>query len=175
MAALEQAPALRVAAAEIARAQADERLGAALASPDIAASVKTRREQADHILTGGVSITLPLFDKGQGIRAEAEARLRRLTMERDAVRRTLLMALDSGLSLFQQRKDVAETLRTSALPAADDNESLAMASLDAGEMSLMNFLLVRQDVTATRLAYVDALAAAAAASIEVDAAAGVLR
>jgi outer membrane protein TolC len=39
----------------------------------------------------------------------------------------------------------------------------------------MELLLVRQDATAARQAYVDALTDAAVAAIEVDAAAGVLR
>ena len=66
-------------------------------------------------------------------------------------------------------------VRDVALPAARDNESLASRSFEAGEINLLNLLLVRQDVTATRLAFIDALTDAAMAAVEIDARAGVLR
>ena len=175
VAAIEQAPALRQASAELARAEADLRLGQALARPDVNAGLSVRREQDDHIISGGVIFTLPVFQSGQGTRAEAVARRQRVTLEREAVRRVLETEIDTGLAIYELRRAAADVLRTTAIPAADDNETLATRSLEAGEMSLLNYLLVRQDVTATRLAYIDALADAAAAAIEVDAAAGVLR
>ncbi len=174
-AAIEQAPALRRATAAMAEADADAQLGRAARRPDIGARAGVRREGDDRIVSGGVSFALPFFDRGQAHSAEAVARRRRLVLERDAARRALEGEVFAGLQVFEIRRRAVATLRDTALAAADDNAGLATRSLAAGEISLMNVLLIRQDVTATRLAYVDAAAEAALAAIDVDATAGVLR
>ena len=173
--ALTTAPAIRRADAEIAAARAEQALGAAMRRPSFAGRVSVGREQDDHIVLGGLSLTFPTFDSGQAIRAEADARLRRVTQEREAALRALQVNVLAGLAAYTQRRAAADALRDAALPAAADNEQLGSRSLEAGQLNLMEFLLVRQDATAARLAYVDALTEAAVAAIEVDAAAGVLR
>lgn len=175
MAALDRAPAIRRADAELAAARAALALGAAMRRPSLAGRVSVSREQDDHIVLGGLSISLPAFDSGQALRAEADARVRRVTLEREAALRALQVNVLAGLVTFAQRRAAADTLREMALPAASDNESLGSRSLEAGQLNLMDFLLVRQDATAARLAYVDALTDAAVAAVQVDAAAGVLR
>ena len=118
---------------------------------------------------------MPTVNRGTALTAEADARLRRLTQERDATVRALETEIAAGLDVYAQRREAADLLRSAALPAADDNESLGQRSFDAGEINLMNFLLIRQDLTAARLAYIEAQTEAALAAIDVDAAAGVLR
>jgi cobalt-zinc-cadmium efflux system outer membrane protein len=175
LAAIDRAPAVRRADADVAAAKAEQALGAALRRPSLAGRLSLSREQDDHIVLGGLSLTLPAFDSGQAVRAEADARLRRVTQEREAAVRALQVNVLAGLATYAQRRAAADALRDAALPAATDNEQLASRSLEAGQLNLMEFLLVRQDVTAARLAYVDALTEAAVAAIEVDAVAGVLR
>jgi outer membrane protein, heavy metal efflux system len=173
--AVNQMPAMRQVDAEIAQAHAEIRLGDGMRRPDIAARVTAKREQGDRIVLGGLTFTLPMFDRGQGITASATARVRRLEQERDAARRAIVVGIETELAAFDRRAEAVARLRDEALPSAEDNEGLALRSYDAGEISLMNLLLVRQDVTAVRLSYVDALTDAAVAAIEIDARAGVLR
>jgi cobalt-zinc-cadmium efflux system outer membrane protein len=175
MAAIVQAPAIRQLDAELAQARADLDLGRGMSRPDLVPRLSFSRERDERILLGGVSIALPVFDRGVGRTAEADARIRRLTLERAAILRRLEFDVTAGLAAYERRKRAADQLAANALPAAADNESLAGRSLDAGEINLLNFLLVRQDVLSTRLAYVDAQMDAALAAIEIDAAAGVLR
>jgi cobalt-zinc-cadmium efflux system outer membrane protein len=175
LSAIAQSPPVRAATADIDQARADVRLGQAMRRPEVGARLSVRRDQDDHIVTGGVSITLPAFNHGQAVAGEAEARQRRLARERDAARAALEVEVTAGLSAYLLRREAAELLRDVALPAADDNESLAARSLDAGQISLMDFLLVRQDVARARLDYLEALTDAALAAVEIDASAGVLR
>jgi cobalt-zinc-cadmium efflux system outer membrane protein len=175
VAAVAQVPTLRAADAEIAQAEAEARLGQAMRRPDVGARLTVKQEQGDRAVVGGLTFTLPAFDHGQAVQAEATARSRRVSLEREAARRAIEVDIDAGLDAYQQRAQGLATLRDIALPAAQDNEGLASRSFEAGEISLLNFLLVRQDVTATRLAYVDALTDAAMAAVEIDARAGVLR
>ena len=173
--ALEQSPSLRQIDAEITQARAEIRLGEGLRRPDVTARFTVKREERDRTVMGGMSVTLPMFDRGQGVSAEASARARRLGLERDAARRAIEVGIDTDLEAFRRRAEALTRLRDEALPAAQDNEGLATRSYDAGEITLMNLLLVRQDVTAVRLAYVNALTEAAMAAVEIDAQAGVLR
>jgi cobalt-zinc-cadmium efflux system outer membrane protein len=175
LAAAARAPALRVADAEIEQADADLRLGAAMRRPDIGARLTVKREQDDRVIAGGLTVTLPAFDHGQSVQATAGARMRRLAIERDAAHRAIEVDIDAGLEAYQQRAQALAALRDLAMPAAQDNEDLAARSFDAGEINLLNLLLVRRDVNATRLAYIDALTEAALAAVEIDARAGVLR
>jgi len=175
LAALVQSPVIRRTDAALAQARAEFTLGHGMSRPDVAPRLSFSREQDDHILLGGLSITLPLFDRGQATSAEADARIRRLTQERAATLRALELEVIGGLSAYARKQSAVEELRDRALPAVADNESLATRSLEAGEINLLNFLLVRQDVLATRLAYVEAQLDAALAAIDVDATAGVLR
>ena len=143
--------------------------------PDLGVRVGARREQDDHILSGGVTVTLPISENGQGLAATAQARMRRVSLERDAASRALQADVEVGLDAYARRLESVNVLRTVAIPAADDNEQLATRSYEAGELGLLNLLAVRQDVTAARLSYLDARIEAAITAIEIDARAGVLR
>jgi len=175
LAGLAQAPSVRRIDAEIEQARADLRLAEGLRRPDIGARVSMSQEQEDHILLGGLSFTLPTVNHGQAITAEANARVRRLDEERTATLQALRLNVAAGLEAYARRRAAAELLETAALPAADDNDSLGQRSLEAGEINLMNYLLIQQDLTAARLAHVDAQTDAALAAIDVEAVAGVLR
>jgi outer membrane protein, heavy metal efflux system len=173
--AVDQSPGLRAVDAEIARARAEIQLGQGMRRPDVAARVLFQREEGDRAVLGGLTFTLPMFERGQGTTAEASARARRLTLEREAARRAMAVGIEVELAAYAHHAQGVATLRDVALPAAQDNESLALKSFEAGEISLLNLLLVRQDATAIRLSYVAALTAAAVAAVEIDSRAGVLR
>jgi outer membrane protein TolC len=61
------------------------------------------------------------------------------------------------------------------LPGLEENERLARRSFEVGELSLPDLLIIRREFIETRLQYLETLSAAAAASIEWQVAAGVLR
>jgi cobalt-zinc-cadmium efflux system outer membrane protein len=170
-----QSPVLKAADAEIARSAADARLAAAARRPDLGVRLTAKREDDDHAVLGGLTITWPAFNRGQELLATADAARARVTAEREAASRLIQLDIAVGLESYRQRADAAGLLHDVALAAVMDNEDLARRSFDAGEMSLLDLLLVRQDATATRLAYIEALTDAALASIAVDARAGVLQ
>jgi cobalt-zinc-cadmium efflux system outer membrane protein len=175
IAVVNESPALRATDAELAQAQAELRLAQATGRPDVAARLTVKREDGDRAVLGGLTFTLPAFDRGQGLAATASARTRRLTLERDAARRAITLTLETALEEYSRRATGARMLAEVALPATQDNENLATRSFEAGELSLLNLLLVRQDVLSTRLSYVDALTETAVAAVDIDARAGVLR
>ena len=79
-------PELHVLAAAVQEAEAELRLGLSFSKPDYGVGVRYSREEGDHIVLGGMTLTLPVFSKGQEQRAAGSARATRLRAELDAAR-----------------------------------------------------------------------------------------
>jgi len=172
---LAERPEIRSIAAEIAEARADIRLGEGLKKPDLGWNVRAKRDEGNPGAMGGFSVVVPLFNKGQEQVATGLARERRAGLERAAVENELALRARAAQSTFQLRLDAIEPLEREVLPGLEDNERLARRSFEVGELSLPELLVIRREFVDGRLQYVDALADAAVASVEWQAAAGVLR
>ncbi|MBI4510849.1 MAG: TolC family protein [Deltaproteobacteria bacterium] len=170
-----QRPDLRALVAEQAEANATVRLGEAMVWPDLGVAVRYERDEGANVALGGLSLTLPFFDHGQGVRAEAGARSRRLRIELDAGQRVVGVEVRTAFGVYRRRVEAAEELERNALPLLDGNEALAKRSYESGQLGLADFLVVRREVLGTRVDYLDRLLEAATAGIELEASAGVLR
>ncbi|OFW28385.1 MAG: hypothetical protein A3G76_08185 [Acidobacteria bacterium RIFCSPLOWO2_12_FULL_65_11] len=168
-------PEVRMLLAEAAEAQADVRLGQGLKKPDLGFGLRFEREEGHRAAAAGFSIGLPLFSKGQEQMATGLARASRAELERGVVVTELELRARSAQTVFQMRLAAAEPLQRDVLPGLEENERLARRSFEVGELSLPDLLVIRREFVDTRLQLVDALADAAIASIDLQAAAGVLR
>lgn len=164
-----------VLSAEAREAEAQVQLGRGLARPDLGVRVAYEREETDTILMGGLTVTLPAFQKGQGTVASGMARASRVRLETELARQRALSELRSTYALHAGRLALAQALAREALPAVADNEALAQRSYEAGEMNLMDLLLVRRDALDVRLLIIERRLEAAQARLDVDLASGVLR
>jgi cobalt-zinc-cadmium efflux system outer membrane protein len=168
-------PDLRALEAGIQEAQAEVRLGEGLRWPDVTLGFRYLRETpADVATLGTLTFTLPVFTRGQELRATGAARARRLRQELETGRRVVDSEVQSAFAVYRHRVEAVEELERRALPVLDDNEALARRSYEAGRMSLAEFLLLRRETLETRVAYLDRLLEAALAGIELEARAGVL-
>jgi len=165
-------PDLRALEAELTQAEAELRLARAEAWPDLGLGARYERDERDDVVLGEVSLELPVFDRAQGARAEAAARVRRLRVELDAARRTAAVEVQTALAVQARRVRAVEELEANALPLLDENESLARRSYEAGEMPLAELLLVRRETLDTRREYLERLLEAAVATVDVEASAG---
>lgn len=172
---LEDLPAIRSLEAEVDAARAMQRLGRARAWPELSLGSGFAREEDAEIVFGTLGIDLPLFDRGQGLRGEAAARLRRAQLELEVARRTATLEVHAAERVLAQRLASVEALEREALPLLDANEALARRSYEAGQIGLVELLLVRREVLETRIEYLDHVLEAAIAGIELEATAGVLR
>jgi cobalt-zinc-cadmium efflux system outer membrane protein len=175
LARMDERPDLRVLAAELARAEADLRLGRALAWPELTARASYGRDEGDDVARGGLSVELPIFDRGQGVRAKAAARASRLRQQLAARRTAAEVEVRTAFERFLRQAEAASVLERNALPAIADNEVLARKSIAAGELGLVDWLVLRREAIATRLDHVDRQLEAAEAATELEAAAGLLR
>jgi len=168
-------PDLRALAAGAREAQADQRLGRALTWPNLGLGARYEREDGNNVGMGTVTLTLPVFERGQGLRAEAAARERHAQLALEADRRTVSVAVQTAFTVYQRREDAVTELERNALPGLDDNEALARRSYAAGQLSLAELLLIRREILETKSEHLSRLLEAAVAGVELEASAGVLQ
>lgn len=174
-ASVDQRPEFAVLAAEVREAEARAQLGRALTKPDLGFRIAYVREETDTVLLGGLTITLPAFQRGQGTLAAGLARANRARTEAEIERQTALAELRTAYAVYEQRAALSAALERDAAPSVADNETLARRSYEAGEMNLMDFLLIRRDAVDTRLTVIDRRFDAARSRLTVDFIAGVVR
>ena len=170
-----QRPEFAVLAAELREAEAQVQLGRALTKPDLGFRVGYAREESDTIVLGGLTVTIPAFQQGQGTRAAGLARATRTRLESEVARQRAVADLRTAYAVYEQRSALAAALQKDAAPSLIDNENLARRSYEAGEMNLMDFLLIRRDAVETRLAVIDRRLEAAHSRLTVDIIAGVVQ
>jgi len=170
-----QRPELRVLEAGIQEAEAELRVGLSFSKPEYGVGVRYSREEGDQIVLGGMTVTLPMFSKGQEQRAIGSARAARLRTELDAARARVQLEVRTAFDAYSRRLAAVRILETDAIPGLDENEQLTARSFEVGQLGLPELLLIRREILDTRSQYLDALLEAALARIDLDATAAVLR
>ena len=126
-------------------------------------------------MLGAMTVTLPVFSKGQEQRAVASARAARLRAELDAARARVQLEVRAAFDAYTRRLAAVRVLETEAIPGLDENEQLTARSFDVGQLGLPELLLIRREILDTRFQYLDALLEAALARTDLDASAAILR
>jgi cobalt-zinc-cadmium efflux system outer membrane protein len=168
-------PDLRALEAGIQEADAELRLGMSFSNPEYGVGVRYSREEGDQIVLGGMTVTLPMFSKGQEQRALGSARAARLRSELDAAKTRVQLEVRTAFDAYNRRLAAIRTLEADAIPGLDENEQLTTRSFEVGQLGLPDLLLIRRETLDTRFQYLDALLEAALARIDLDASAGMLR
>ena len=174
-AAIDDRPEFVALRADAREAEAQIQLGRALRRPDLGLRVGYEREDESHVLLGGLTVALPAFQRGVGTVAGGVARASTSRLELETARDAAVAQLDAAYAVHQQHATLASTFAAEAVPSLDDTQNLARRSYDAGELNLMNLLLIRRDGLETRTMLIDRRLDAARSRVAVDYAAGVLR
>ncbi|HVR99882.1 MAG TPA: TolC family protein, partial [Thermoanaerobaculia bacterium] len=172
---LDQRPDLAALTAEVREAEAEVLLGQALAGPAWGLRGGYQREEGADAVTAGVAVSLPWHDRGQETLALGQARAESLRGALALARQGAEAEVRRAAEALARQTEAVLELERAALPALDDNESLAEKSFDAGEIDLGELLLLRREILETRLLYADRLLDAALARLELETAAGALR
>lgn len=171
LAAIDRRPEVRALEAQLREAEAEIRLGQGLAWPEITPGVRYERDQQDRVLWAGLRVTLPVFDRGQQLRATGRARVGRLRAEIEARKRLLGNQLHSALALHELRLAAAAELTANSERLAD-NEALARRSYEVGQIGLAELLLLRRESVESRREWLDSLLELAEARAVLDSLAG---
>ena len=120
-----------------------------------------------------VSVSLPLFNRGQGDARKSSAMLEQLRAERDAARQRISSEIGrAGLNLETARKQV-EFYETKLLPDAERVRQMAIESYRAGQTGLLSVIDAIRNARDVRQAYLQALFDYQTALADLEQAAGV--
>ncbi len=173
--ATEARPELRAIDADIRQAEARLALGKATSKPQFGLSARYDRDEGDQVLLGGLVVTLPLFNKGQDINAEAIARIASLRAERTSIANGWAVIVRARLRALTNLRQALEVIERDALPAAIDNEGLARRSYETGQISVVDWIVLRREAMQVRLEQLERLRQIAVATVELEAVAGVIQ
>jgi cobalt-zinc-cadmium efflux system outer membrane protein len=166
---------LQALAAGVREAEAQVRLGEALARPDFGLRTGYEHDEGAEVVSAGIAIALPWSRSGQEERAVGQVRASHLQAQREATRRAAMVEVRAAFEAWQRHVQAVRELEGTALPAVADNEALAQRSFEVGEINLGELLLIRQEILETRLSYLDLLLEARLAAVDLETKAGALR
>ena len=169
-------PRLRALAERERAADARVRLERANRYPDITAGVSIGREGPgtgqERLTTFSVSVPLPFFNRNQGAIGQAltdrtQAELDRTTTTRDL--RGNVIGLFAKLSSLETR---VRRLQESVLPALEDNQQLSQRSRRAGQIGLLELIVVNRQALDARRDLIEAMGEYQTVRIALELAAG---
>ena len=163
---------VRAAAAEVAEAQAERRLGTRAAWPELTPALRYEREDDVKVLWAGASLSLPVWNRGQQERAVAGVRLASASAELEARRRRVRIEIESAWEAHQADVAAAQALEAAGA-AVDENDRLAQRSYEEGQIGLLEVVLVRREGAELRAARIERQLEADRAGLELEFRAGV--
>jgi outer membrane protein TolC len=174
MEAAEQRADVRALRETLKREQAREALASTLVHPDLGVRFRYAREEGADILMAALAVSLPVFPRGKGLRAEAAGRTE---MTNESLRRTRIEVeelLPAAHSRWQRLRTAEVSFRNDVLPLVEGNEEMARKAYAAGAIDLPELLALRREIVAARERYVDLLRESAMVELEVRSLAGLL-
>jgi len=168
-------PDLRALDAAARQADAEARLADARSWPDLGIRVGYGREEDADLVQAGVTLTLPIFDHGQGDEAEARATATAARLERETRDVAAASAVRAAHAAYERLLGAAERFAAEGLPLVEECEALARRSYEIGGMQLGGLLAVRRELVDARMTDADLRLRAALAAVALEAEAGGLR
>lgn len=96
--------------------------------------------QRDRSLTFGVAIGLPLFNKNQGAKAEAEISIRQAQARREFAERAVRGEILAAYQRFEAASRAVSTLQTSAIPRSTQNVETFRRVYEIGEIKITELI-----------------------------------
>ncbi len=141
--------------------------------PSINLNLFANREESTYtILGGGVSFSIPLFQRNQGAIAQGQAQLRSVRAERDSARLAVLREVVTEHSRYRAARDSAERLRDRVLGSLMGSIELLQRSFSAGKSTWVDVLVMRRSFFDAHRALIESSATALRARVRLDLAAG---
>lgn len=162
--ALRARPEIAAARAELEAAQGEGRLAGALATPDLTMGLSYGYEEDPdvtmHAVLLSASVSLPVLNRNQGGRGAARARLRRAEIDQTRLRTEVEREARVALLNYRRAREAVLGFDREVNERLHENLELAQESFRAGKINYFEFNLVRRELVASRLAYLDAVAEA---------------
>ena len=144
--------------------------------PDITVGINTGRggeiDTATQVTGLSISVPLPLFNRNQARIGKASAEWTQAQIERNAGERNVSAAVTVLWQRLQSLRERVERLDLSVLPRLEQNRKLARLSYAAGQMDLLQFLLISRQATDAQRDVLDASVELRQTQAALEAAAG---
>jgi cobalt-zinc-cadmium efflux system outer membrane protein len=154
--ALGSRPDLAAATHQVDEAGAAVELADAEARPDLAVGAAYGREDGNSIVTAGLRVPLPFFDRNQGERSRARAARERLVAEEDLARLQAEAEVRQALLAYDQARRAVRLYDTEVIGALAESADLLQRAFEAGEVGLPEVLVVQRELLEGREGYLDA-------------------
>ena len=181
--ALGRRPDLRAADLQITAAEAGLNLATAQALPDISVfgGYATGRggfddtpvgplTDEDQMINAGVAISLPVFNRNQGARAEAAAAIEQARRLRSLIELQIRAEVESAIARFRAADAAVEVFRQGVINQSAENVRVMRAAWEAGAFTITEFLAERRRLVDAQRELTDALTERASALIDLQAA-----
>jgi len=174
--AIDQQPRLRALVARQDSARARLNLEQASRYPDVSVGLNVGREgpgdTRERLTTLSVSLPLPLFKHNATGIGQAGSDLSLAQIERETAARELRAQAHTLWSRLQSLRARVQRLQTSVLPALSQNQQLSLKSQRAGQIGLLELIVVNRQALDARRDLIDALADTQAARCALEALVG---
>ncbi len=159
--ALAQRPDVRSARHEVEAARAERRLAGREALPSPRLGV-TYSEEGDvggkaRITQGVLAFDLPLFNRNQGGRGVAAARLVQAERALDALTRAVHTEVGVSAARLSAAATAAQAYAGGLLTGLEENMELVTEAYRAGKVGFFELLVIRRETLDARIGYIDAL------------------
>jgi cobalt-zinc-cadmium efflux system outer membrane protein len=180
-------PDLAAAREEEARSDGEIRFAQAERAPDVAALVRYTDTQSrfdqfgftasgalapirdhDRMLTGGLSITLPLLSRNQGQIEAARARRRAALLRREYLERVVRAEITGAYGRYLAARQAVQAFEASVIQPSQESVRVLRASYAAGEVRLFDVLMEQRRLIDTQKAYTDAIRQEALARVALE-------
>jgi cobalt-zinc-cadmium efflux system outer membrane protein len=168
----ERHPRLRLLAAQVGQRSAEMQRERDAWQPDLTLGISADRAADTDDLGVSLGLDLPLWDRGSGAMAAAEAERSRASAALRAERQALERAVLGAWNAYESARLELAALSTQALPVAEDAVRLRQAAYAAGEDSLADLLESKRAAQDVADAILSARRAAAEAGIALGRAVG---
>ncbi len=167
--AFSQRPDLRFAGLDIERAKADLRLAKALRYDDITAGVFYENDRLvldssggqitdnDQLIGFKLTIPIPIFDRKQGLIAEAQSRENRAEENFRALKLSISQEVSDSLNRITTLSKLLQTYQTGILKTAEDNVKLVEDGFRQGLVGITDVIQSRQQFAALTSSYINSV------------------
>lgn len=185
--ALRSRPDLKLARLNVEVAQAGLRLARSYAVPDITAFTKYSQGRSvfddtpvgvltdrDKLVTFGVSVGIPIFNRNQGAKAEATAAITQAERRLEFVEAIVRSEVQSAFARYEAARVAVSTFEQGVIPRSTENIRTIRAAYQIGAFSITDLLVEQRRLVDAQREFTEALAEQYRALADIQAAIGAI-
>ena len=185
--ALRSRPDLKLARLNVEVAQAGLRLARSYAVPDVTAFTKYSQGRSvfddtpvgvltdrDKLVTFGVSVGIPIFNRNQGAKAEATAAITQAERRLEFVEAVVRSEVQSAFARYEAARAAVSTFEQGVIPRSTENIRTIRAAYQIGAFSITDLLVEQRRLVDAQREFTEALAEQYRALADIQAAIGAI-